>query len=250
MFSPVAWRCLSLCPFSLFLFSASFAQLAFDVRGDDSDWWSQVRAENSADLSANQTKTQHRALAPSNFEIEGIRLQPGVVRQAADKLGKLTIVARGDASESRIQACYVQTATARKTTHLIFEEDGEGFGGSFYLFSDARPWNGSNLCAKSPLVSENVATAAGLHLGMTPAEVESILGKPSTSAAGELTYVLETRNKTAPEKLKKLRAQDQDMSDKDFHDSYDFFYVDVFVLARFSDSKLSYFGITKSETYP
>lgn len=217
------------------------------VRGDDSDWWSNVTEVGAMDFSAPQTNTQHRELGSSTLEILTIKVGLGEIDRAATKLGKTPVVMRGDAASSRLQACYVSPDS---DTHLIFQEDGEGFGAAFYLFEDGPNWNGSNLCARSPLVSQSIATASGLRLGMTRTQVEDVLGKPSNASSGQLRYVFEVRKRTSANELKRLRAQNPNLSDEDFHESFDYYYVSCFVVAKFHASKLNYLAVTRSESYP
>lgn len=221
-------------------------QKASFVRGDDSDWWSNV-ADAQIDFDAPQTRTQHRELAPSTLEVATVRVGLGEIDRATTRLGKAKVIFRGDGALGRIQACYVSPDSA---VHLIFQENGEGFGATFYLFKDGRDWNGSNLCAKSPLVSQDTGTESGLRLGLTRTEVESILGKPSIASPDRLRYNLEVVKRTPAGKLKQLRATSPDLSDKDFHDSYDSYYVSSIVVAKFEDSKLIYLAVTRYESYP
>lgn len=217
------------------------------VRGDDSDWWSTTRAESETDLAAPQTNTQHRQLASSTLDIMGIKVGDGEISRAESKLGPATVIWRGDAASARTQACYLAGDSG---THLIFEESGEGFEMSFYLFQDGPNWNGSELCAKLPPTSQPMQTANGLRLGLTRNAVETIMGKPSTASTDRLTYVLRVKKRTSATELEKLRRQYTDMSDKNFHDSFDFYYVDSSVVARFKASRLVYLAVMESESYP
>ncbi|MGB6075400.1 MAG: hypothetical protein WBG29_07175, partial [Candidatus Acidiferrales bacterium] len=63
-------------------------------------------------------------------------------------------------------------------------------------------------------------------------------------------YSFEVEKRTSASKLKRLRAQNPNLSDKDFHDSFDLYYIDSFVVAKFTASKLTYLAVTQSETYP
>jgi hypothetical protein len=225
---------------------APAAQRDTPVGGDNSDWWSNV-TDVGTDLSAPQTNLQHRELGPSTLEIGNIKVGLGEIDKAAARFGKARVMSRGDASSSRIQACYVSEDSQ---THLIFQEDGEGFGAEFYLFKDGPRWNSSDLCAKSPLVSGDIATASGLHLGMTPAEVEALLGNPSVASAEYLRYDLQVRKRTTADDLAKMRAQHPKMSGKELNDSYGFYYVTSTVVAKFKDSKLTYLDVGRYESYP
>lgn len=215
------------------------------MANDNSDWWSVF---NNGYLSAQQTNTQHRELDAATLRVASVKVDLGEISRAQAKLGQATIVTRGDAALGRTQACYV---TNDSNTHLVFEEDSEGFGASFYLFSGGPSWDGSKLCSRLPLPPEGIQTASGLRLGLTPAKVEAVLGRPSIASPNKLTYDFEVKKKTPESKLEKLRRQDgAGMSEKDFLDSYGFYYVDSSVVAKFKAAKLVYLGVTKSVSYP
>lgn len=217
------------------------------VRGDDSDWWSTIKEYIRADSSAHSINLQHRELPPLSLEVANIRLGLGVVRAARAKLGRATVVTRGDAAFGRKQVCYV---TSDSHTHLVFEEQEDGFGASFYLFQDGRNWNGSELCSRLSLNSQQIHTANGLRLGLTRTDVEAVLGNPSAQSPDRLTYDLEVKKRTPETELEKLRQQNADLSDKDFHESFDSYYEDSFVIAKFNASKLVYLAVTESDSYP
>jgi len=94
---------------------------------DNSDWWSGERSLDSGE----SIGTQQRELSPSNFRVLGIELEGGMFSHAATKLGKATLVERGDAATGREQACYASTREG-ENVHFIFER-GE-VDSSFYLF--------------------------------------------------------------------------------------------------------------------
>jgi hypothetical protein len=135
---------------------------------DNSDWWSITRGEGEArGIEFQEQKTE---TAESNFKILGADLGH---QSSAARLGRPTIVQRGDAATGRSQACYASIGDSNKV-YLVFEDGEVTF--AFYLFAGGPPWNGSDLCVKSPLVSRATRTDSGLHLGMTTADVKKILG--------------------------------------------------------------------------
>jgi hypothetical protein len=218
------------------------------VAGDNSDWWSDLTRGGTINLSAMQANAQHRELEPSMLEVATIRVGLGEIQRAAAKLGTAKVMTRGDGADTRFQACYVSSDA---DTHLIFQVDGEGFGAALYLFKGGPDWNGSSFCAKSPLVSPNIGTASGLRLGLSRSQVETLLGKPSKDMPDELVYDLEVKRKTPASKLIRLRQQNPNLSEADFHDSFDFYYSSSYVETRFdASSKLVYVAMTTEETYP
>jgi len=208
---------------------------------DNSDWWSGLNSSDSDEV----VNIQERELPPTTFRVLGIGLSEEMFKRAAAKLGKTQIIERGDASTGRSQACYVSSQGSPKT-FLIFEQGEVNFG--FYLFSDSRPWNGMDRCTPSALVSDEISIALGLHLGQSPAEVIAILGKPSRRSKDELLYSLHAKKKNSPEDLRRARRANPSMSDTEFHENYDFYDLGVGILARFTNSRLTYLSISKSET--
>jgi|SRR5580658_4231904 hypothetical protein len=208
---------------------------------DNSDWWSGSRSLESGE----DIRIQERELTGSNFRIIGIDLNEDMFTQAAAKLGPTTIIQRGDAATGRAQACYVSDDDAK--VHLILEQGEVAF--TFYLFSDGRPWDGSDQCAHSHLVSAGLSTASGLHLGQTPSEVITLLGEPSNRRKNEFIYSIHAKKRASEENLKKLRQQNTQMSDEDFHRAYDFYDLGAAVHAKFTDSKLAFLVVSKAETY-
>lgn len=208
---------------------------------DDSDWWSIIR-NGYSDFNL---KSQNLDTNASNFQIAGIAVGQYDLPRIMARLGKATTVGRGDAAVGREQICYVSVAEPRKI-HLIFEH-GE-VAHAFYLFADGPHWTGDNLCVKSRVVTTNVSTASGLRLGLTPSQVESILGKPTARKNDRLIYFRSIRKRNSPRELKRLRQYHSGISEKEFHEEYDFYDLNVYIEARFSKSKLIYLGLSMSET--
>lgn len=208
---------------------------------DNSDWWSTNRSPDSGE----ETKTEARELPASNFRVVGISLGDTMFSRAAAKLGKATIVERGDASTGRRQACYVSSGGQDKV-HLVFEQGELDY--TFYLFADGPAWEGADHCVESNALSSQLATAAGIHLGQTAAQVIVILGKPTKRLEDELLYSFSVRKKTSPEDLKEARQRNPEMSDKDFEETYSHYYLGAGVVAKFKDSKLTYLAVSKVES--
>src|ERR1700757_1134860 len=113
---------------------------------DNSDWWSVNRGTGSSeDLPA-----QEGELVPGTLQVLGIKLDERVFDHAAAKLGKAAVIARGDASTGRRQACY-RSAGAPPSVYLIFEKAEIGF--TFYLFTGGPTWDSSDRCVESKVIS-------------------------------------------------------------------------------------------------
>lgn len=179
---------------------------------DNSDRWS-ILNPTFPYLSRESSKAD---LKPGNFEIAGVPLQTAEFDNIAAKLGKARIADRSAGSYARHHACYVPQTGSPKI-HLVFEF-GEDMS-NFYLFTDLADWKGSELCAKSAKVSKDLSTPSGLKLGISPDEVERILGRADRRAANRLVYDRLVQRETTPGK-----------SDD----------IGLYIEVRFSNSKLTY----------
>jgi len=209
---------------------------------DNSDWWSDGKSDDSDE----SIQTQERKLPDSDFRILAIQLGEETFSRAAVKLGKTTLVERGDAAGGRTQACYV-SAEGPEKIYLVFEQGEVDY--AFYLFTGGPAWSGSEQCRPSKLISQGLLTGSGIKLGQTRAEIISILGKPSVQSEKKLIYFVHSKEKASKEDLKRTREQYPELSEKDFHDNYDFYDLGAFVDARFRDGKLTYLAVLRTETY-
>jgi hypothetical protein len=191
---------------------------------DDSDWWSLVRREVYPDPDQIAgIKPQHTQLPASNFRILGVNIGDS----PATALGDATEVKRGDAASGRSQHCYVSEAG---NVHLIFEQ-GEIIN-AFILFQGGPDWKGSDSCLVSPKLSENVATARGLKLGMSVQEVKAILGAPNLTRPDKLIYYITFRRVPGPKDPK----------------AAEFIEVEDYIEVHFENSRLSYLAVSRTET--
>jgi hypothetical protein len=210
---------------------------------DSSDWWSWVRQEEEPP--GEPVKSQKREPAESNFRIAGVTF--GTFREfksIQSSFGLTTEVARGDGAATRHQICY---ASPSGDFHFILEY-GE-IAAVVYLFEGGSKWNGEKRCRRSAQVSRNLTTASGLRLGLSPEQVENILGKANVVLPDKLVYDFEFRNKTSAKGLAQLRRDYPKMTEETFHENFDVMDVSAHIEARFVAGKLNYIAIERSETY-
>ena len=237
----------SAIPLFAYLFISSAAAQKTPVRLDSSDWWSYTRQEELPQREPQPAiHAQNREVAESNFQIAGITLDTSRhdFSEIRSKFGEVTEVQRGDAASGRNQICY---ASPTRSVHLIFEF-GE-INSVLYLFENGKNWNGSELCAASNAVASNISTASGLRLGISPEQVKSILGDPSTATPTALIYYFSYKSKTSPEDLAEMRKSYPDMSDAAFRENFEFADTEAYIEARFDSGKLNYLAISISDTY-
>jgi hypothetical protein len=199
---------------ALLLSSAlAFGQNQTVEMNDKSDWWSILRTPSHNP----QLKPAIGELDISNFIIAGVSLTSTPFTSAIEKLGYAQKVKRGDASTARRQLCY--GVKGKPPSFLVFEsaEVSEGF----YLFSSKKEWKGRKRCTgTSP--TQAWKTDSGLRLGMSPAQFQTILGKPDDTHDNRFLY---------------LRQFKQNGAD-----------VTQYVEARFADSRLNYLAVSRTDT--
>ena len=211
-------------------------------RKGNSDWWSYTGRADLDDDSA----TQKRELSPKHFEILGLKPSDDIFLGATKKLGKAAVVQRGDASSGRSQICYSSAGTDKKV-YLIFEK-GE-LNDAFYLFTGGPDWEGSNTCTVSNLVTRELATASGLHLGLSATKVRALLGEPSFVDKGKMIYSTMIEKKTSAADFEILKKGNPNLGDDELHKDYEFFTLTAHIEARFQQDKLVYLAVSQTESY-
>jgi hypothetical protein len=206
---------------------------------DNSDWWSGNRPDADEDVPG-----QKRELARTVFQIAGVQLGETMFRKAEASLGKAQVLERGDASAGRAQACYV--SPGEKKVYLIFEEGELDY--SFYLFAGGAAWNGTEYCTESKMVSEALASKAGMHLGQTPAQVMAILGPPAKRKKDELIFSTAMPKLPTAAEVRNLRERHPEMSEKELRENFGLPYtLNEDVDARFDHGKLVYLAVSWGE---
>lgn len=214
------------------------------IRSDNSDWWSMLRGNDDSDSGLTyRPGTSERS--PLNFEVVGLTLgSEDLFKRAESKVGPTAEIDRGDAATARAQLCY---SSPDRAQYFIFER-GE-VNDSFYLFASGANWTGQERCAESALISPQLHTASGLGLGESPAEIEKILGIPTSSIKGRFVYDDIVQKRTSDEDLARFRKQNPEKSDKEFHENYDFYTLSTDIEVRFEGSRSVYVGVSQSEVY-
>ena len=211
-------------------------------RNNNSDWWSHTGKPDEG----NEGIIQKRELPASNFEVLGLKLEDEIFDRATEKLGKTTVVRRGDASTGRSQICY-SSVGKREKIHLIFEK-GE-LNDALYLFTDGPGWDGSDQCTGSSLITSNLSTGSGLHLGQSSAQVRALLGKASFLSKDKIIYSMMVQKKTSAADFAKLKKQNPELKDDELHRNYESYTFGAYIEVRFAKDRLIYLAISKTESY-
>ena len=206
---------------------------------DNSDWWSLTRTDD-------EVVPQEGDMQDSNFQFLGFKLNDATFGKAKAKLGKATVVERGDASAGRSLICYSSPGKKSKT-YLIFEK-GE-VNDAFYLFNVGPDWKGREQCSESNLVTANLSMDSGLHLEQTSAQLRALLGKPSFASDDKIVYFFSVEKKTSAADFETLKRQNPQMTQDELHRNYDSYTLGVYIQTRFLSGKLVYLGVSKTETF-
>ena len=203
---------------------------------DDSDWWSVMREDGPFACS---TLSKEKPTG-ANFVIAGVDLRQGQpIEDAEQKIAKpWAISSRGDAGSSRDQICFKSAAEGGRFK-LIFEK-GETASAA-YLIDGGPDWTESYKCVVSKKVSEKLATASGLHLGMTEAEVEKILGKPCVKSNDGIEYAFDYQYLLPLEERKRLKGK----GDVDADEPVDWIGT---MKIKFREANAYYIAISMGET--
>jgi hypothetical protein len=206
---------------------------------DSSDWWS----TNNEHYSGLRVKTKEKSFDTRNFGVLGLSLDTLDFDKVVIKLGRASVVERGDASTGRSQLCYVSDVGSKKI-HLVFEL-GEGQSSTFYLFRGGADWKGSDRCFKTNKVSMNLSTVTGLRLGLQRAQIEAILGKPDFASGNSIAYSRQFYRKATKEEFERSRREyPETLTDETAHQEFDLVNVTMQLEARFEDSRLYYIYIS------
>jgi len=233
-------RAVGLIAFVAFLYAAFSAQAQTQRMNDQSDWWSMASPKTRR---AN-VKAGNSDLNEKTFSIGELELGKVGINDIRLRFGKATVAERGDASTDRRQLCYISPPSG-EPVHLVFEfgEDES----SFYLFAGGEGWKGEKLCVKSNRVSENLGTASGLKLGLSPVAVKAILGQPDAEQDDVIVYSREVKRKASAAKIERQRKEyPEHLTEAQAQEKFGSYTAVLYVEAKFTDSRLSYLAVSKS----
>jgi len=173
-------------------------------------------------------RVQRGELPAANFQIAGVDLlkQEDVLTQAARIFGSMESAASGDAGDYDESACY-RSGDETHVERLFF---GKGEMDSYFtLVAGDGPLKHGQKCRRSPLVTHAIATAAGIHLGMSTNELIAALGLPTRrsqirkSHAERLVWELELQKRTRPRDLAQYRKDYPQESEAEIQANYRFY---------------------------
>ncbi len=130
-------------------------------------------------------------LKDEHITLLSLRLDRDTIQDVEGKLGQTAHIGE---NHHGFDLCYRSMAKGDDTV-ITF---GTGIMGddkfllSFQIISEGIKFKHREHCRKSPLVTKEIATEAGLRLGLTPDEIKTILGSPTTQKKNDLFLAYET----------------------------------------------------------
>ena len=154
---------------------------------------------------ADIASVQDRSLDPSHRTILSLVIGESASRDIYSKMGP-GIPIRDNSNPSAIQLCYV---SGRDDTLVIFYSEFSRCS-RIRLLSQKKRFQKWHFCSASPLVSEDVATASGIRLGMSKQGLIAILGPPGSEADEILSYSYEWQQKMNSSEIAKTSEDSAD----------------------------------------
>lgn len=137
-------------------------------------------------------------LSLKDFEVLGIRLPDSTVSDVEGILGPAPSKQGDNAEES--SACYTSPRSDRTVLEFIYWFESVV---RFRLFTGTL--QSINHCAKSKLISTDLATSGGIKLGLSKDGVIKLLGPPSKKQQNSFTYEVSYDRPPTPEEIKRSK---------------------------------------------
>jgi hypothetical protein len=104
------------------------------------------------------------------------------------------------------------------------------------------------VCTKSSGVTEALRTNSGLGLGITPADLQRILGKPDFSDGARFIYERQIKKTFSTAELAKIRKSHPEISEsefKEFEEAHRSYALEIYIEARSTNSRLNYLMVLR-----
>lgn len=145
-------------------------------------------------------------IASGDTTILGFTIGHSSLKDIQLKLGRASVIRASKEEESDVSICYISPTDG---TVLAFYSGPMGGWTDmtwFALWSREAEFAGRSRCAHSELVSHNLATASGIHLGLTKAELEKIEGTPTRATSTRYIYDYLCRRKMTEEEIEGFKT--------------------------------------------
>ena len=176
--------------------------------------------------------------------ILGLAIGRASLKDVQAKLGSANVTRVLREEESDVSICYVSPADG---TVLVFYSGVMGGGKDitwFALWSREAAFPHTSQCTPSKLVSRSLGTQSGLRLGLTKADLERIVGKPTERGPESVKYNYLCRKKMTEDEIKGFKtANNWDVRSDPYSDRMS--WIEVW----YGDSTTSRIEIGEIESY-
>jgi hypothetical protein len=144
-----------------------------------------------------------RPIANPSRTVLGLRVEKGLVDTVERSLGPSPLHREGDAGTSRRWRCW-ESANGDGTVLVVGAGPAHGF---LRIAGPHMALGARGSCPRSSRVTRKLATASGVRLGLTRAEVVAKVGSPSRAEAGWYERVCLTPKRMTDQQVARFRAQ-------------------------------------------
>ncbi|MGB9073054.1 MAG: hypothetical protein WCC22_10330 [Terriglobales bacterium] len=183
-------------------------------------------------------------ITDADATILGLAIGRASLKDVQTKLGSAIVTRVSREEESDVSICYVSPADG---TVLVFYSGVMGGGEDitwFALWSREAAFPHASQCTPSKMVSRGLGTQSGVRLGLTKADLERIVGKPTERGPKSVKYNYLCRKKMTEDEIKGFKtANNWDVRSDPYFDRMSWIEV------RYRDSTASRIEIGEIESY-
>lgn len=158
-------------------------------------------------------------ITDADATILGLTIGRASLKDVQAKLGTASVRRVSHDEESDVSVCYVSPLDG---TVLVFYSGAMGGWKDitwFALWSREATFPHASQCATSKAVSRSLHTQSGIGLGLTNADLEQIVGKPTEHATRSLKYNFLCRRKMTADEINRFKvANDWDVQNNPYFD--------------------------------
>jgi hypothetical protein len=191
-----------------------------------------------------QQETKRVEITDADATILGFVIGHASLKDVQAKLGSAEIERVSREEESDTTMCYVSPVDG---TVLVFYSGAMGGWRDitwFAIWSREAAYPNRSQCASSTLISQNLATASGLRLGLTKNELQGIAGRPTKVGSASSKYEYLCRRKMTGKEIKGFKdGNNWDVTSDPYFDRMS--WIDV----RYVNSATSRLQIGRIESY-
>ncbi len=186
---------------------------------------------------------RHEEIDSGHITILGVTAGARTLKWVTAKLGPAAPFNRGTKERPVMAVCY---ESEKDHTKLLFVAGPRGVRERVteikLIAGDVR-FDDALRCAKSRLVSKDIATGSGLRLGATPAGIKAALGPPTDESPGFLGYEFHVERRLTEAEVRRIETRWPDVR------KYPYLDVSSSVEARFVGESLKRLDLYRLVTY-